>query len=203
MRRYAGRRLEPLAKGGLTRGGTTTWILAIAAHVLAWVVYLPVSAGLVVWPYLLGGRGEEFIVLATVSLPVTLTGLALLTVLTNTRNVGISLSSVRTLIVPILLVLTVGLGIYSVGQVYLPVGAKLLIGAAIAGIGLGPLPMIGKIGQAVALWAAAILLLGFCVLAAFSVGFLFLPAGFASLSLAAVFSFSKQATQAPRPPEKA
>ena len=149
------------------------------------------AVGLVVWPYLLGGSGEDFKVLATVFLPVALTGLASLTVLTSRRNGGINLLAGRTRVVPLLLVLMVGSGIYSVSQVHLPVGAKLIIGAAIVGIALGPVLTVGKIGQMVALWVAAFLLLGFCVLAVFSVGFLFLPAAFALLSLATVFSLSK------------
>ncbi len=165
--------------------------MAIIAHLMAWVVYLPVAVGLVVWPYLLGERGEDFKVLATVFLPVALTGLALLTVLTSRRNGGISLLAARTRVVPRLLVLMAGLGIYSVSQVHLPVGAKLIIGAAIAAIALGPVLTAGKMGRVVALWVAALWLLGFCGLAAFSVGFLFLPAAFALLSLATVFSLSR------------
>jgi len=119
------------------------------------MVYLPVAVGSVVWPYLLGGRGEDFKVLATVFLPVALTGLALLTVLTSRRNGGISLLAARTRVVPMLLVLMAGLGIYSVSQVHLPVGAKLIVGAAVGGIALGPVLTVGKIGRMVALWVAA------------------------------------------------
>ena len=90
-----------------------------------------------------------------------------------------------------MLVLMAGLAIYSVSQVHLPIGAKWIIGAAIAGLALGPVLTVGKIGRGVALWVAAFLLLGFCVLAGFSVGFLFLPAAFVLLSLATVFSFSR------------
>ena len=184
----------------MARVGKATWILAIAAHVLAWVVYLPVAVGLVVGPYLLGGRGEDFKVLATVFLPVALTGLALLTVLTSPRDAGISSLAARTPVVPLLLVLMAGLGIYSVSQVYLPLGAKLFIGAAIAAIALSPVLIVGKIGQVVGLWAAAVLLLGFCVLAVLGLGFLFLPSAFALLSLAAVFSLSRTTATAPNPP---
>ncbi len=187
-------RREDEATGSLTRGGRASWILAIVAHVLAWVVYLPVAAGLVVWPYLLGGRGEDFKVLATVFLPVALTGLALLTVLTSRSNRGISLLAARARFVPLLLFLTAGLGIYSVSQVHLPVGAKLIIVAVIAGIALATVLTVGKIERVVALWVAALLLLGFCVLAGFSVGFLFLPAAFALLSLATVFGLSRTTT---------
>ena len=70
----------------MTRGGRASWILAIVAHVLAWVVYLPVAVGLVLWPYLQGERGENVGVLATLLLPVALTGLALLTVLVLQRQ---------------------------------------------------------------------------------------------------------------------
>ncbi len=176
--------------GNFNRGGRACWILAVVAHVLAWLVYLPVAVGMVVWPYLQGERGEDFKVLATVFLPVALTGLALLTVLTSRRGQGVFLLAARARVVPLLLVLMAGLGIYAISQVYLPVGAKLIIGAAIAGIALGPVLTAGKMGRVLALWAA-LLLLGFCGLAAFSVGFLFLPAAFALLSLATVFSLSR------------
>ena len=76
----------------------------------------------------------------------------------------------------------------------------MIIGAAIAAIALGPVLMVGKIGRVVGLWAAALLLLGFCVLAVASVGFLFLPAALALLALAAVFSLSRTTATAPDPP---
>ncbi len=128
----------------MTKGGRASWILAIAAHVLAWVASLPLAVGLVLWPFFRGGHGEDFGVLIAVFFPVVLTGLPLLTVLAARRNRDISLLAARVRVVPILLVL----------------------------------------------WGAALLLFGFCALALFSVGILFLPAALASLSLAIVFSFS-------------
>ena len=179
------------AKDSMTQGGRASWILAIVAHVLAWVAYLPVAVGLVLWPFLQGGHGEEFKVLATVFVPVALTGLALLTVLAARRNRDISLLAARGRVVPILLALMAGLAIYAFSQVYLPVWAKLIIGSAIAGIALGSLLAAGKIGRVLVLWATALLLLGFCALALFSVGILSLPSALASLGLATVFSFSR------------
>ena len=175
----------------MTRGWKATWILAIAAHVLAWLAYLPLAVGLVLWPYARGERGEDFTVLATVFLPVALTGLSLLTLLSGLRSASISLLTARERVVLLLAVLMAGFAIYSIGQVHLPVWAKLIIGTIIAGIALGPWLTAGKIGQVVALWVVALLLLGFCALAAFSVGIFFLPAALVSLSLAAVFSFSR------------
>ncbi len=175
----------------MTRGGRATWILAIIAHALAWVAYLPVAVGLVIWPYLRGGRGEDFTVLATVFLPVALTGLALLTLFSGRRSAGISFLAARGRVVSLLVVLMAGLAIYSISQVHLPAWAKLIIGSAIAGIAFGPLLTAGKMGRVVALWVAGLLILGFCALAAFSVGILFLPAALTSLALAAVFSFSR------------
>ncbi len=177
----------------MTKGGRASRILAIAAHVLAWVAYLPVAVGLVLWPYLQGGRGENVGVLATLFVPVALTGLALLTVLAARRNREIPILAARERVIPILLVLMAGLAIYAVSQVHLPVWAKLIIGSAIAGIALGALLTSGMTGRALTLWGAAILLLGFCALAIASVGILFLPAALVSLSLAIVFSFSRTA----------
>ncbi len=177
----------------MTKGGRASWILAIAAHVLAWVASLPLAVGLVLWPYFRGGHGEDFGVLIAVFFPVVLTGLPLLTVLAARRNRDISLLAARVRVVPILLALMAGLAIYAVSQVYLPLWAKLIIGSAISGLALGALLTSGKTGRALTLWGAAILLLGFCALAIASVGILFLPAALVSLSLAIVFSFSRTA----------
>lgn len=177
----------------MTRFGTATWILAIVAHALAWVAYLPLVVGLVIWPYLQVGSSEESGALIAVFVPVALTGLALLTVLAARRNRDISLLGASDRVVPIVLALLVGLAIYAVSQVYMPVWAKIIIGAAIAGMALTPLLIAGKTGRVLTLWVAAILLLGFCALALFSVGIFFLPAALVSLSLAIVFSFSKTA----------
>ena len=177
----------------MTRGGRASWILAIVAHVLAWVAYLPLAVGLVIWPYLQGDRGEEFGVLIAVFVPVALTGLALLTVLAARRNRDISLLAARVRVVLILLALMAGLAIYAFSQFYLPVWVKLVIGVAIGGVALVPVFIGGKIGRSVVLWVAALLLLGFCVLTGFSVGVFFLPSALLSLSLATVFSFSKTA----------
>ncbi len=182
----------------MTKGGRASRTLAIAAHVLAWLAYLPLAAGLVIWPYLRGGRGEDFTVLATVFLPVALTGLALLTVLAARRNREFSILAARERVFPILLALIAGLAIYAFSQVYLPVWVKLVIGAVIGGLALGALLTAGKTGRALTLWVAALLLLGFCALGLASVGILFLPAALTSLALATVFSFSK----APEPGEK-
>ncbi len=175
----------------MTRGGRASWILAIVAHALAWVAYLPLAVGLVIWPYLQGGRGEEPGILIAVFVPVALTGLGLLAVLAARRNRDISLLAPRVRVVPILLMLMAGLAIYAVSQFYLPWEAKAVIGVAIGGIALAPVFITGKIGRVVTLWVAALLLLGFCVLTGFSVGIFFLPTALVSLSLAAAFSFSK------------
>ncbi len=175
----------------MTRGGRATWILATIAHGLAWVAYLPVAVGLVIWPYLRGGRGEDFTVLATVFLPVALTGLALLTLFSGRRSAGISFLAARERVVSLLVVLMAGLAIYSISQVYLPVWVKLVIGVVIGGLALGALLTAGKTGRALTLWVAALLLLGFCALGLASVGILFLPAALTSLALATVFSFSR------------
>ncbi len=108
----------------MTRGGRATWILAIIAHGLAWVAYLPLAVGLVIWPYLRGGRGEDFTVLATVFLPVALTGLALLTLFSGRRSACISFLAARERFVSLLVLLMAGLAIYSISQVHLPAWTK-------------------------------------------------------------------------------
>lgn len=108
----------------MTSNGRASWILAIVAHVLAWVAYLPLAVGLVILPYLRGGSGEGPGVLIAVFVPVALTGLALLTVLVARRNRDISLLAARVRVVPILLALMAGLAIYTVSQVHLPWGPR-------------------------------------------------------------------------------
>ena len=175
----------------MTKGGRASWILAIVAHALTWVAFLPLAVGLVLWPYFQGGHGEGFGVLAAVFVPVALTGLALLTVLAARRNREFSILAARERVFPILLALMAGLAIYAFSQVHLPVWVKLVIGVVIGGLALGALLTAGKIGRVLVLWATALLLLGFCALALFSVGILSLPSALVSLALATVFSFSK------------
>ncbi len=175
----------------MTRGGRASWILAIIAHVLAWVAYLPLAVGLVLWPYLQGESGEEYGVLIAAFVPVALTGLALLTVLGVRRSGGFPLLAFGARVAPLLLFIIAGLAIYTVSQFYLPWEAKVVIGLAIGGIALGPVFIGGRIVRVLNLWVAALLLLGFCVLTGFSVGVFFLPSALLSLSLATVFSFSR------------
>ena len=56
-------------------------ISSTVSHALAWIAYLVVTFGLVVWPAWQDGDGQDLIVLATVFAPVALSGLGLLTVL--------------------------------------------------------------------------------------------------------------------------
>ena len=175
----------------MTKGWRASWILAIIAHVLAWVAYLPLAVGLVIWPYLQGDRGEEFGVLIAVFVPVALTGLALLTVMAVRRSGTFSLLAFRARVAPLLLFIIAGLAIYAVSRFHLPWEVKVVIGVAIGGIALGPVFIGGRIGRVLTLWVAALLLLGFCVLGLASVGILFLPAALTSLALATVFSFSR------------
>ena len=121
-------------------------------------------------------------------MPVALTGLALLMVLAARRNRDIPSLAASERVV---LILLAGLAIYAFSQVYLPVWAKFIMGSAVAGIALEPLLISIKVGRMLALWVTSLLLLGFCALALFSVGILFLPAAVALLALATVFSFSR------------
>ena len=56
-------------------------ISSAVSHALALMAYLAVAFGLVLWPAWQDGDGEDLIVLATVFMPVALSGLGLLTVL--------------------------------------------------------------------------------------------------------------------------
>ena len=154
-------------------------IAFVLGHALAWAVYLPVVIGFVLWPYFHGGRGEDLRVLITVFIPVVLTGLALLTVATRGGERW-GIWSARWALATLL----GGLGLFAVSQVYLPVPVKLVVGALIGWLAVTPAAGLGKTAQGFSLWATVVLLLGFCGLAAFSVGLLYLPAWLALLAAA-------------------
>ena len=157
-------------------------ISSIVSHALAWIVYLVVAFGLVLWPAWRGGDGEDLRVLATVFMPVALSGLGWLTVLAQGRRAdGRPLS----IILAVLLTLFCVLAILSVVLVYLPVSVKLVIGLI---IGLYPIILVLSVKQGIRsslLGIAAILLLGFSALTIFSVGIFFLPTALAMAVAAA------------------
>ena len=153
------------------------------AHALAWVVYLPLAIGLVVWPVLRGGHGEDLTVLITMFMPVALTGLGLLAVLINGLQGAYNKS--RFLVLAALLLVFCGLGIFSISQVHLPFEFKLAVGSVIGLFSIILMVDAGKLGVALVLWGAGLLLLGFCALAMFSVGIFYLPAALALLIAAA------------------
>ena len=153
------------------------------AHALAWVVYLPLAVGLAVWPALQGGLGEEQKVLVTLFMPVALTGLGLLVVLINGLQGACNKSPFLALAA--LLLVFCGLGIFSISQLHLPLELKLAAGIVIGSFSIILVVDAGNLGVALSLWGVGLLLMGFCVLAMFSVGIFYLPAALALLVAAA------------------
>ena len=153
------------------------------AHALAWAVYLPLAIGLVVWPALRGGHGEDLKVLITLFMPVALTGLGLLAVLIN--GLQVAGNRLHFLALAVLLLVFCGLGIFSISQVHIPLELKLAVGSIIGSFSIILMVDAGKLGVALALWGAGLLLLGFCALAMFSFGIFYLPAALALLVAAA------------------
>ena len=100
-------------------------ISGAVSHALAWIVYLVVTFGLVLWPAWQDGDGEDLRLLATVFAPVALTGLGLLTVLDQGRLAD---SKPVMIIYAVLLTLFCGLAILSIVLIHLPVSVKLTIG---------------------------------------------------------------------------
>ena len=148
------------------------------SHALAWIVYLVVAFGLVLWPAWQGSDGEDLRVLATVFAPVALSGLGWLTILVRGRRADGKLMSV---ISAVLLTVFCGLAILSVVLIHLPVSAKLTIGLI---VGFYPIILtlgVGRGGRSLLLGIMVALLLGFSALAIFSVGIFFLPAALAML----------------------
>ena len=157
-------------------------ISGAVSHALAWIVYLVVAFGLVLWPAWQGGDGEDLRVLATVFAPVALSGLGWLTVRGRRADGGL-----MSVVSAVLLTLFGGLAILSVVLIHLPVPAKLTIGLI---VGFYPIILtlgVGRGGRSLLLGIVVTLLLGFSALAIFSVGIFFLPATVAML-VAAVAS---------------
>ncbi len=158
-------------------------ISSFVSHALAWAVYLVVSFGFVVWPALRDGYGEDLKVLATVFAPVAISGLGWLTVLTQGRR-ATGKPVPRT--VAVFLAVFCVLAIFAAALIYLPILVKLVIGI-IVGSYLVVLALdVGWAGRSLLLGIAAVLLLGFGVLAGFSVGFFFLPTALAMVVAALV-----------------
>ena len=159
-------------------------ISSAVSHALAWIVYLVVTFSLVIWPAWQHGDGEDLRVLATVFMPVALTGLGLLTVLDQGR---LAVGQPMLIISAALLTVFCGLAILSIALIHLPVSAKVTIGLI---VGFYPIILtlgVGRGGRSLLLGITVALLLGFSALAAFSVGIFFLPAALAML-VAAVAS---------------
>ena len=153
-------------------------ISSAVSHALALIVYLVAAFGFVLWPAWQDGDGEDFRVLATVFMPVALSGLGLLTVLEQGRLAD---GRPMSIISPVLLTAFCSLAILSIVLIHLPVSAKLTIGLI---VGFYPIFLtlgVGRAGRSLLLGVTVVLLLGFCALAIFSVGILFLPAALAML----------------------
>ena len=164
------------------------WVIipAAIAHGLAWVVYVPLAIVLVSWPTQQGRGGEDLKVLATVFMPVALTGLGFLTTVISGR--GAERKPVYWVWLALLTVFC-GLGIFSLSQIHLPLQIKVVVGLV---IGLFPIILLVTTREAISvllLWIAAVLLLLFCGLAMFSVGIFYVPTALALIASAIIFSF--------------
>ena len=163
-------------------------ISSAVSHALAWIAYLVVTFGLVLWPAWQDGDGQDLIVLATVFAPVALSGLGLLTVLDQGRLVDINPMSS---IFAVLLTLFCGLAIFSIVLIHLPVSVKLTIGLI---VGFYPIILtlgVGRGGRSLLLGITMALLLGFSPIAIHSVGIFFLPAALAMLVATAASLLAK------------
>ena len=156
-------------------------ISSAVSHALAWIAYLVVTFGLVLWP-------QDLIVLATVFAPVALSGLGLLTVLDQGRLVD---SNPMSIIFAVLLTLFCGLAIFSIVLIHLPVSVKLTIGLI---VGFYPIILtlgVGRGGRSLLLGITMALLLWFSAIAILSVGIFFLPATLAMLVATAASLLAK------------
>ena len=159
-------------------------ISSFVSHALAWAVYLVVSFGLVIWPALRDGEGEDLKVLVTVFAPVAISGLGWLTVIIQGCR---QTDRPVTMVLAVLLAAFCVLAIFSVALLRLPAMVKLAIGIIVGFYLIVLVVDVGKAGRSLLLGIGAALLLGFSVLASFSVGFLFLPT-FLAMVVAALAS---------------
>ena len=174
----------------MTRGGRASWILAIIAHVLAWVVYLPVTVGCRLAIFAGRARGG-FQSVGNGIFARSLDRSRLAHGANQPKQRGYFLTGSQDPGCSSLVGPNGGIG-HLFRQPGSPAGrSEVDHWGCYRGDSPWPVLTVGKIGRVVALWVAAFLMLGFCVLAGFSVGSLFLPAAFALLSLAAVFGLSR------------
>ena len=163
-------------------------ISSAVSHALAWISYLALTFGLVLWPAWQDGDGEDLRVLATVFAPVALSGLGLLTVLDQGRLADSKPVSTTS---AVLLTLFCGLAILSIAFIHVPVSAKLTIGLI---VGFYPVILtlgVGRGGRSFLLGIAMVLLLGFSALASLSVGIFFLPAALLMLAATVASLFAE------------
>ena len=170
-------------------------ISSAVSHALAWIAYLALTFGLVLWPAWQDGDGEDLRVLATVFAPVALTGLGLLTVLDQGRLAD---SKPVSTVSAVLLTLFCGLAVLSIAFIHVPVSVKLTIGLI---VGFYPVILMLVAGRAIRsflLGIAMVLLLGFSALASLSVGIFFLPAALAMLVATVAGLFADSYAPTPR-----
>ena len=170
-------------------------ISGAVSHALAWIVYLVVTFGLVLWPAWQDGDGEDFRVLATVFAPVALTGLGLLTVLDQGRLAD---SKPVSIVSAVLLTLFCGLAILSIALIHLPVSVKLTIGLIVGFYPVILTLVAGRGSRSLLLWITMALLLGFIALASLSGGIFFLPAALAMLVAMVSSLFAESYAPTPR-----
>ena len=163
-------------------------ISSAVSHALAWIAYLVVTFGLVLWPAWQDGDGQDLIVLATVFAPVALSGLGLLTVLDQGRLVD---SNPMSIIFAVLLTLFCGLAIFSIVLIHLPVSVKLTIGLIVGFYPVILMLVAGRAIRSLLLGITMALLLGFSAIAILSVGIFFLPAALAMLVATAASLLAK------------
>ena len=170
-------------------------ISSAVSHALAWIAYLVVTFGLVLWTAWQDGDGEDLRVLITVFAPVALTGFSLLTVLDQGRLAD---SKPVSIISAVLLTLFCGLAILSIVLIHLPVSVKLPIGLIVGFYAIVLTLGVGRGGRSLLLWIPMALLLGFSALAIHSVGIFFLPAALAMLVATVASLFAESHAPTPR-----
>ena len=170
-------------------------ISSAVSHALAWIAYLVVTFGLVLWTAWQDGDGEDLRVLITVFAPVARTGFGLLTVLDQGRLAD---SKPVSIISAVLLTLFCGLAILSIVLIHLPVSVKLTIGLIVGFYAIVLTLGVGRGGRSLLLCIPMALLLGFSALAIHSVGIFFLPAALAMLVSTVASLFAESHAPTPR-----
>ena len=182
----------------MSHAGIANQVMLISSalsHALAWIAYLVVTFGLVLWPAWQDGDGEDA---ESAGNGICAGGTKWLGSVDCTRPRPSGRQKAGVNCIRVLLTLFCGLAILSIVLIHLPVWVKLTFGLI---VGFYPVILtlgVGRGGRSLLLGFAMALLLGFSALAIFSVGIFFFPAVLAMSAATVASLLARQSAPACR-----